>query len=92
MPSLLGKIKVRNFSLGTYGKSSDFFLRRIVPSGLRLETGIHMEKSEVRIKCISLLATLLSQWDDIKSDMLVRGPLLEVFLHMATRCPKGHPL
>jgi hypothetical protein len=36
------------------------FLRRSVPSGLRLETGIHMEKSAVNIKCISLLATLLS--------------------------------
>jgi hypothetical protein len=26
-----------------------------------------------------------------KVSMLVRGPLLEEFLHVATWCPKGHP-
>ena len=73
-------------------ESHQKFLRVIIPNGLRLETGIHMEKSEIEIKCINLLATLLNQWDDIKSGMLVRGLHLEVFLHMTTWCPKGHPL
>jgi hypothetical protein len=60
-------------------KTIRIFLRGTAPNGLRLEIGIHMKRSEVNIKCISLLATLLSQWDDIKSDMLASGPLHEVF-------------